>query len=139
MKAGAALALAAALAWALPAPLLAAPDGATPRTAKKRAAAPVVEPVQVGAVRYEVLAFGKARGGSQNGGELLARNAKSGAELYTLRVYTITYAANIEADKQDVHIADLALDADGKTLLVADERGRRYRVDTQTRQVTRGP
>lgn len=107
--------------------------------AKKRAAPPVVEPVVLGGVRYEVLSGGKARGLGQNGGDIVARDPASGAELYTLRVYKISYAANIEGDKQDVHITELVADADGKTLRVTDERGRHYRLDTRTRTVTPGP
>ena len=106
------------------------------KPAKKRAAPEPVAPVVVAGVRYEPLLNGRARGLGQNGGVLLARDATSGAELYTLQVYTITYAANMEADKQDVHIASLSAGPDGRTLLVADERGRRYRVDIASRAVT---
>jgi hypothetical protein len=115
------------------------PPSTPARVAKKRAAPPVVEPVVIGSVRYEALLNGKARGLGQNGGDLVARDAASGAELYTLRVYTITYAPNLEADKQDVYITELAVDADGRTLRVTDERGRRYRIDTRTRSVAPGP
>lgn len=107
----------------------------TPRAMKKRAPPPEVEPVVIGKVRYEPLLNGKVRGLGQNGGDLVARDVATGKELYTLRVYTIRYAANMEADKQDVFISDLAADRDGRTLLVTDERGRRYRIDTQTRSV----
>lgn len=108
------------------------------KPAKKRAAPEPVAPVEVAGVRYEPLLYGRARGLGQNGGLLVARDAASGTELHTIRVYAITYVAHMEADKQDVHIAELSLDPDGRTLRVTDERGRHYRVDTRSRAVTPG-
>jgi glucose/arabinose dehydrogenase len=118
-----------------PVPVEPAPS---PRVAKKRAPPPEVAPVVIGSVRYEPLLDGKARGRGQNGGDLVARDAATGAELWTLRVYPIAYAPNLEADKQDVFIVDVAAAGDGRILLVTDERGRHYRVDTLTRTVAPG-
>lgn len=105
--------------------------------AKKRAAPEPVEPVVIGNVRFEAPFNGKARGLGQNGGIVTALDASTGAELWSVVVYPITYAPNLEADKQDVFIIDMAASPDGKALIVSDERGRRWRVDLATR--TAGP
>ncbi|WP_189052434.1 hypothetical protein [Aliidongia dinghuensis] len=112
------------------------PAGTAPRPMKKRAGPPEVAPVVIGSVRYEPLLGGKARGLGQNGGDIVARDAKTGAELWTLRVYKIDYAANMEPDKQDIYITSLDVAPDGRSLLVTDERGRRWRVDTEARTAT---
>lgn len=134
----AALALPALASGPAPAVVAQAP-AAAPRSAKKRAGPPEVPPVVVGKLRYEALLGGKARGLGQNGGDLLVRDAASGAELYTLRVYELSYKPGMEGDKQDVFITDLALDAEGRGLLVTDERGRRWRVDLVSRRSTPVP
>jgi hypothetical protein len=74
-------------------------------------------------------AEGKAQGQGQNGGIVVARDAATGAELWTSKVYAIAYKADMEGDKQDVFIIDMKASADGKALLVTDDRGRRWRLD----------
>ena len=103
--------------------------------AKKRAGPEPVEPVVVGGVRFEAPSDGKAKGLGQNGGFVVAHDAASGAELWTAKVYTITYAANMEGDKQDVFIIDMKPSPDARALLVADDRGRRWRIDLATHAV----
>jgi hypothetical protein len=110
-------------------------SGLPSRPAKKRAAPAVVEPVVAGGVRYEPLLGGKSLGLGQNGGDIVARDAATGTELWRLRVYTIEYRPNLEADKQDIFISEMSLAPDGVSLSVTDERGRRYRVDTRTKSV----
>jgi hypothetical protein len=105
--------------------------------AKKRAGPEPFEPVVVGGVRFEAPVDGKAKGLGQNGGFVLARDAASGAELWTAKVYAITYAANMEGDKQDVFIIEMKPSADARALLVTDDRGRRWRVDLATHAATR--
>ena len=61
----------------------------------------------------------------------------TGKELYTIRVYSIEYRPDFEGDKQDNFISEISLERDGTTLLVRDERGHRYRVDTKTGKVVR--
>ncbi len=127
----AALAIVAALVFGVACGKLPGPADAAP-VAKKRAAPEPVDPVVIGAVRYEAPADGKVRGLGQNGGIVVARGAASGAELWTARVYPIVYAAKLEADKQDVFIFDMKPSPDGRALLVTDERGRRWRLDLAT-------
>ena len=136
------LAIVAAMAVAVacgkfPAGADAAPAVDAAPVAKKRAAPEPVDPVVIGAVRYEAPADGKARGLGQNGGVVVARDAASGAELWTAKVYPIAYAANLEADKQDVFIFDMKASPDGRALLVTDERGRRWRLDLASHAAAR--
>jgi hypothetical protein len=98
-------------------------------SAKKRAAPDPVDPVVIGSVRYEAPPWGKAQGLGQNGGIVVAHDVATGAELWSTKVYTIAYKPDMEADKQDVFIIDMKASADGKALVVADDRGRRWRVD----------
>ena len=107
--------------------------------AKKRVGPAEVEPVKMGGLRFEVLLGGKARGRGQNGGDIIAFDAATDAERWTLRVYEIHYVTRLEADKQDIYITSLRAAPDGRTLLVADERGRRWRVNTVTRTVSPDP
>lgn len=100
--------------------------------AKKRAAPDPVDPVVIGSVRFEAPPWGKAQGLGQNGGIVVAHDAASGAELWSTKVYIIAYKPDMEADKQDVFIIDMKASADGKALLVADDRGRRWRLDLAT-------
>ena len=100
--------------------------------AKKRAGPEPVEPVVIGAVRFEAPTDGKAHGLGQNGGYVVAHDAASGATLWTTQVYAISYAANLEADKQDVFIVEMKPSAGGKALRVTDDRGRRWTVDLAT-------
>lgn len=97
--------------------------------AKKRAGPEPVDPVVIGAVRFEAPADGKAKGLGQNGGFVVAHDAATGAELWTAKVYAIAYKADMEGDKQDVFIVEMKPSADGRSLRVTDDRGRRWTVD----------
>lgn len=90
--------------------------------------------VIVDGVRYEAVAWGKARGLDQNGGYIAAHDTGTGDELWLLKVYTVDYDDELESDKQDLFIADLMLEAPSR-LRVTDERGGVYRVDLVRRAV----
>jgi len=94
-----------------------------------------VEPVNVGPLRIEALHWGRERGLSQNGGYLRAIDAGTGDEEWTLRVYDIRYDPHLEEDVQDVFIRSIEPGSDPGSLVVTDERGRRFRVDLPDRQV----
>jgi hypothetical protein len=79
------------------------------------------------AVRFEKPADGKGKGMGQNGGFVVAHDAGSGAELWTAKVYPITYAANMEAHKQDIFIIEMKPSADARALRITDARGHRWR------------
>ncbi len=106
------------------------------QVAKKRAAPEPVEPVVVGNVRYEAPPWGKTSGQGQNGGVVVAHDAATGAELWSAKVYTIAYKPEMEADKQDVFIIDMKASPDGRALLLADDRGRRWRLDLASHAAT---
>ena len=103
--------------------------------AKKRSGPDPVEPVSFGGTRYEAVPWGKARGLKQNGGYVAAVDARSGEELWLLKVYDVTYQRGMEADKQDVFITDLAIDRAGRRLTVENEAGDRFVVDLDSRKV----
>jgi hypothetical protein len=108
-------------------------DDAAP--AAKRAAPPKVVPVVIDNVEFAAIPFGKARGLGQNGGYVAARDPATGKEIWTLKVYDVTYDPKLEGDVQDLFITTLAKSASGHELIVTDEQGRRYLVDPKTRTV----
>jgi outer membrane protein assembly factor BamB len=110
---------------------------ATVAATKKRAPPEPVTPVVIGKIRFEAPINGKVRGLGQNGGLVVAIDTTTGNELWFVLVYSISYASNLEADKQDLFITDMAASADGRALIVNDERGRRWRVDLATRTSAR--
>ena len=99
----------------------------------KRAGPPQVDPVLQGALRFEVLPWGRERGLAQNGGLIAAYDPETNKELWTLQVYTMQYDGALEEDAQDVFIVKLAAGPGPEELTVVDERGRTYRVDTRSR------
>jgi hypothetical protein len=101
----------------------------------KRVGPPKVEPVTMGSARYEVIHWGRKRNLGQNGGFIAAVNAKSGAELWILKVYDIKYEEKLETDVQDIFIKTMAKSKTKNTLDITDERGRKFKVDVETRKV----
>jgi hypothetical protein len=99
----------------------------------KRVAPPNVAPVVLGGARIEVIQWGRSRGLGQNGGYIAAIDVGTGRQLWTLKVYDVTYDPHMEEDVQDVFIETMEAE-DGK-LAIEDEAGRRYLVDPQTRTV----
>jgi hypothetical protein len=99
----------------------------------KRAAPPDVEPATIGDVRFEAIHWGRDRDLDQDGGYIGAYDAGSGKELWTLKVYTTKYSSRMERDVQDVFIE--RLEPEGNRLVVTDEHGKRYVVDTVNRTV----
>jgi PQQ enzyme repeat len=103
----------------------------------KRVGPPKVPALTVAGLRIEAVHWGRERGFDQNGGYIAALDAKTGRELWTLKIYDVPYDANLEEDVQDVFITRMSK-ASGGRLAVVDEDGRRYLVDLKTRTVTRG-
>lgn len=102
---------------------------------KKRSGPEPVEPVSQAGIRYEAIHWGKGRGLGQNGGYIAAIDEASGQELWILKVYEVNYDSDMEDDKLDVFITCLSLD-DAGHLTAENERGGRYSVDLQNRQVS---
>lgn len=103
---------------------------------KERAEVPAAASAFRAGVRYEAVVWGRARGLAQNGGYIVAVDAKTGKELWMVRVYAAAPDDGKEADKRDVFITELRFEADGRHLRVTNERGATFRVDTRTRKVT---
>lgn len=111
------------------------PDATADAPAGKRVAAPVVAPVTLHGVRYEAPAGTRGYGDDQEGGYIVARDARSGRELWRLRIYVTDYTPGLEEDVQDVYIRSLRAGRHGRTLDIVDERGRRYTLELATRTV----
>ena len=101
----------------------------------KRVGPPEIEPVNVGDLRIEAIHWGRDRGLGQNGGYVAAFDAKSGVELWTLKVYDVQYDPQMEADVQDIFIRSMKKTLFGRKLKITDERRRNYVVDVDKRAV----
>lgn len=96
-------------------------------SAKRRV--PVVKPVTHEGIRYETLRRAREHGFAQAGGVITATNVASGAQLWTRQLYETAFDPDEERDVQEIYITTLKLDLKTSTLLVTDERKRRWRVD----------
>jgi hypothetical protein len=97
-----------------------------------RIPAPRVPAVAIAAVRYEQIGNGKLAGFDQLGGYLAAVDEASGKQLWTLKVYDNVRNEEREGDVQDVFFKTMAAQPDG-TLLIENEKGRRFSVDPAAR------
>lgn len=93
---------------------------------------PHVGPVEHGGIRYEQLADGRILPGSEWGGVLAARDAASGALLWTLRLYEV--GADVGAPgRLGRYFSRMMLDAPGVRLLIETEQGERFEVKLDQR------
>jgi len=106
-----------------------------PEPTASRAPPPRIAPVFIAGVRYAQVA-GNIDTDGQIGGILAAYDA-SNRELWRLRLYENVRIPGLEGDVQDVYFRSMR--ADGSRLLVENERGERFEVDTATRQVVGHP
>jgi hypothetical protein len=95
---------------------------------KKRRAPAEVPPLVVGKLKYEAPPMGRPFGYAQDGGIVAARRADTGELVWTCSVYTTSYDARMESDKQDVFIKSLVLAGDGQHLLIVNERGQHFEI-----------
>lgn len=102
---------------------------------KERAEIPEVAPVAAGGVRFQAPPFTRVAGLPRNGGYVEAIDIASGRRLWLVDVVGPQPDDGKEGDKQDLFLTELRLSADGRALLLADEAGRRYRMDLATRKV----
>lgn len=103
-----------------------------------RIPAPQVAPVEIDGVRFEQVRNGLVAGLDQMGGYLSARDAKSNSELWTLKVYDNRRDQAREGDVQDVFFESMTVQTGG-TLLIENERGKRFLVDPKARTSTPAP
>jgi outer membrane protein assembly factor BamB len=66
-------------------------------------------------------------------GCVVAKDEKTGKQLWSKQVYTVKYDPNLEKDVQDCFISELRF-ADGK-LIVSNERGGQFELDPATQAV----
>ena len=100
-------------------------------------------PTPVAAVEREGVRFAQNLRASQAefgqlGGILTATDARKGKLLWSLKVYDNVRQSGLEGDVQDVFFTQMAFDAQGR-LVIENERGQRFAVDVQTRQVSTLP
>ncbi len=111
-------------------------EGVELNKAKKREAPAPVKPVTHNGLRYEVVHWGRTRGLSQNGGYIAVIDPDIDKEVGLIKVYPVKYKWwGMEKDKQDIFITEIELDAKSESLLVSDERSRRYRVEIESQKV----
>lgn len=90
-----------------------------------------VPPVVIDGVRYAPV-IGQMERDGQIGGFLGAFDSTS-RELWRLRLYENVRIPHLEGDVQDVYFRSMR--ADGSRLLIENENGERFEVDTVTRRV----
>ncbi len=99
-----------------------------------RAPSEKVPPISNATTRFQVLLGARRRFG-QSGGVVQAIDLASGEELWAVVIYPQQYDPTEERDYQEVFIQSMAFDEHGQSLLLADERQRRFSLDLATRQV----
>ena len=102
---------------------------------KKRRAPDAVPPVEINGVRYESVILGATYGYQQDGGIVIARDAKSGNLLWSQIIYATNYNDDKESDKQDILIKSMTSIKNGKYLMITNEHGERYELNLSTRVV----
>lgn len=103
-----------------------------------RIPAPQVLPITHNGIRYEQVRNGLLAGLDQMGGYLVAKDDTSGELLWTLKVYENPRQAGKEGDVQDIFFKAMQLQSDG-TLLIENERAKRFVVDPSARSVVAAP
>jgi hypothetical protein len=96
---------------------------------------PKVPPVRRNGIRYEQHMGTHDDAIGQSGGLLDIIDDATGKLIATIKVYDNQRRPDIEGDVQDIFFTSMAFDSTGK-LIIADEIGRRFAVDTATRKVT---
>jgi hypothetical protein len=93
----------------------------------KRAAPVPVPPVVAESVEYSAP--------HDHMGVVVATDTKEHKELWRKEIYAVKIDPNLESDVQHVFITGLAID--GKSLVVANERGERYSIDLTSKKITK--
>lgn len=96
---------------------------------------PDVPAVVRGGKRYAQRLGGLDDAAGQAGGLLDVIDEKTGTTLATIKVYDNRRDPAIEGDVQDIFFASMAFDTTGR-LVITDEVGRRFAVDTGTLAAT---
>ena len=89
-------------------------------------------------VRYEQAEDGRSVGAAQECGVLIAYDATTGAQLWTLVIYANPIDPKMETDAQLIYFTSMTFDADGR-LRITNEAGKSFLVDVTKRTVTPTP
>ena len=114
-----------------------APADSSPPSFDRNGPTPVAAVEREG-VRYAQNLRASEADFGQVGGILTASDARKGGMLWSLKVYDNARRPGLEGDAQDVFFSHMAFDARGR-LVIENERGQRFAVDVQTRQVSALP
>lgn len=94
-----------------------------------------VEPVVHAGVRYEQV-IGKVLPEQDDSGRWLAAyDVATDKLLWGVKVYDTPQIAELERDVQAVFFAAMQLDDSGRSLVITNERGRRFAIDLATHAV----
>jgi hypothetical protein len=99
---------------------------------------PKVPPVTRNGVRYQQHVGTHDDAVGQSGGLLDIIDDATGKLITTIKVYDNQRRPEIEGDVQDIFFTSMAFDSSGK-LIITNEVGHRFAVDTATRTVTALP
>jgi outer membrane protein assembly factor BamB len=105
-----------------------------PISGDRNAPEPVAPVIRHG-VRFEQNLTASEAEFGQVGGVLTARDAKTGAVLWSIKVYENKRRPDIEGDVQDVFFRSMRFDSKGR-LVIENENGQRFVVDVDKRKVT---
>ncbi|WP_338848057.1 hypothetical protein V8J88_04485 [Massilia sp. W12] len=92
----------------------------------KRTAPKPVAPLLHQGIRYETTFDGTELGFKQKAGVLIAYDAQTNEKLWGLVVYQTIINEKFERDVQDCHITSIALAEDGQSLIISNERRKRF-------------
>jgi len=101
----------------------------------KRPAPSPVEPVVQENIIYSVPHWASQNGTTQNGGVIRAGDQKTGETLWQVQVYSVEYDEDLESDVQDVFIKSIKLDGEQNTLIIENELGQVFHLNTKTKRV----
>ncbi len=99
----------------------------------KRGGPAEVAPIIFNDIEYSVIHFGAELGESQNGGFIVATNAKTKERLWVLKVYETQYDIEKEKDVQDIFIEKIAIT--NEKLRVTDRLARQFMIKLETKEI----
>jgi hypothetical protein len=102
----------------------------------KRKAPKEVEPLSHNGIRYETTFNGREFGFEQEEGVLIAIDEKNEQQLWVTLVYKIEINEKFERDAQICHITKIEFGENDNSLIISNERHKRFSLNLSDRQVT---
>ena len=100
---------------------------------------PAVADIVVNGLRYSQVISPRKLGLAAGGGWLVAHDAKTGEQRWTLRIYEVAINPADETDVQEVYFRSMRRVSRKNALTIINERGRSFVVDLDSRQVSAQP